>query len=195
MGLQPDTVCYNAVINAWGWSGDRGKSRKAYNIFRRMQEMFESGENVNARPDVVTYNSLLNACAFETSDSDDDRAATMKIAVQSFEAFQASAPNCGWPNHYTFSNMLLAIARQMPMNAKRENLAEATFWQCCKAGHVSPLVISHLRSAVNAERLQLILGSALLVNEVDRFRYDIHKLPREWRRFAPIRRRHGSSGK
>jgi hypothetical protein len=109
----------------------------------------------------------------------------MEIAIQSLEAFQAPAPTYGWPNHITFSNMLLAIGRQMPMSEMRLDLAEATFWQCCKAGHVSALVISHLRNALDEKRLKSVMGSALFVNRADAFSYDMRRLPREWRRCAP----------
>ena len=158
---------------------------RAQKIYQRMLDAYERGKNPEAKPDIVTCNSILNACAFEPSDSQADRATTMDIAIQSLEAFQAPAPAYGWPNHITFSNMLLAIARQMPMSASRFDLAEATFWQCCKAGHVSALVITHLRNALDEDRLKSIMGSALFVNRHDSFSYDMRRLPREWRRYAP----------
>lgn len=188
LDVQPDTVCYNAVINAWGWSDEERKSQRAYKLYQRMMDAYESGRNSNVKPDIITCNSILNACAFERADSDADRAATVEVAIKSLEAFQGPAPKYGWPNHITFSNMLLTIGRQMPMNERRLDLAEATFWQCCKAGHVSALVISHLRNALDAQRLKSILGSALFVNRDDKFSYDMRKLPRDWKRFAPQRK-------
>jgi hypothetical protein len=159
-----------------------------------MMGALESGKNPDLKPDITTCNSLLNACAFEISDSEADRAAAMEIAIQSFEAFQAAAPTYGWPNHITFSNMLLTIGRQMPMNDRRLDLAEATFWQCCKAGHVSALVISHLRNALDEKRLKSVMGPALFVNRPDLFSYDMRRLPREWRRCAPQPRNKSGQG-
>lgn len=185
LDVRADVVCYNAVINAWGWSNEKGKSVKAHALYRRMVDAFESGKNPSAKPDTVTCNSLLNACAFEAADSDAERAATMELAIQILEDFQAIAPSYGWPNHVTFSNMLLAIERQMPMSDRRLDLAEATFWQCCEVGHVSALVISNLRNALNDERLESIMGAALSVNRPDAFVYDMRRLPRDWRRYAP----------
>ena len=157
-----------------------------------MMDAFELDKNPNVKPDIITFNSLLNACAFEKADSEADRAATIEVAIRSLEAFQARAPKYGWPNHVTYSKMLLAIGRQMPMNERRLDLAEATFWQCCKAGQVSPSVISHLRNALDAGRLQKILGSALIVNQDNKFLYDMRRLPNEWRRYAPTRRKERS---
>jgi hypothetical protein len=185
LDVRADSVCYNAVINAWGWSNEKGKAGRAHKLYQRMMDALESGKNPDLKPDITTCNSLLNACAFEKSDSEADRAAVMEIAIQSLEAFQAPAPTYGLPNHITFSNMLLAIGRQMPMSESRLDLAEATFWQCCKAGYVSPLVISHLRNALDEKRLKSVLGPALFVNRPDSFSYDLRRLPREWRRCAP----------
>lgn len=185
LDVRADVACFNSAINAWGWSNEKGKSARAHKLYRRMMDAFESGKNSNLKPDIITCNSLLNACAFETADSEADRAATMEIAIQCLETFQASAPTYGWPNHLTFGNMLLAIGRQMPMSERRLDLAEATFWQCCKAGHVSALVISHLRNALDEKRLKSVMGSSLFVNRADAFSYDMRRLPQEWRRCAP----------
>lgn len=188
LDVQPDTACYNAVINAFGWCDEKGKSQRAFDLYQRMMDAYESGRNLKVKPDIVTCNSILNACAFEKNESDADRAATVETAIHILEAFQTAAPKYGWPNHSTYSNMLLTIGRQMPMNERRLDLAEATFWQCCEAGHVSPLVISHLRIALDSKRLKSILGSALSENRGDKFSYDMSKLPCEWRRFAPQRK-------
>ena len=34
----PDVVCYDALINAFGWSTVPGRSRKCYEIFQSMLE-------------------------------------------------------------------------------------------------------------------------------------------------------------
>lgn len=182
--VEPDVVCFNAVINAWGWSQEKGKASQAHQLYQRMMDHFNSG-NVNAKPDIVTCNSILNACAFDNGVEESERAATMTIAIQTLEAFQSTAPSFGWPNHVTYGNMLLCISRQMPMSDARLDLAEATFWQCARAGHVSALVISQLRNALDGERLKSLLGSALFVNTPEKFSYDMKSLPRDWRRFAP----------
>jgi hypothetical protein len=185
LDVRADTVCYHAVINAWGCSNEKGKSAKAHKLYQRMMEALDSGKNPDLKPDITTCNSLLNACAFEKSETEADRAAAMETAIQSLEAFQALAPTYGWPNHMTFRNMLLTIGRQMPVSERHLDLAEATFWQCCKARHVSALVITHLQNAVDENRLKSVMGPALFVNRPDLFSNDIRQLPREWRRCAP----------
>jgi len=186
--VQPDVVCYNAVINAYGWSDLEGKEQHAYAVLDRMLRSYKSG-NTYSKPDIITCNSILNSCAFAIGN---DRAAAMLVAINTLEKFQSAAPEFGWPNHITFGSMLTAISRQMPQSEKRCDLAEATFWQCCEAGHVSTLVVHSLRGAVTPQRLKKILGSALIANNEHLFKFEMRELPAKWKQFAP-RKAHNAS--
>ena len=179
--VQPDVVCYNAVINAFGWSDLQDKEHQAYAILDQMLTSYKNGI-VDAKPDVITCNSILNACAFATGS---DRVKTMQVAIDTLEKFQSAAPEFGWPNHISYANMLMAISRQMPQSEKRCDLAEVTFWQCCEAGHVSILVVHSLRGAVTPSRLKKILGPALIANSESSFRFELREMPAKWKQFAP----------
>ena len=89
----------------------------------------ESGQNIDAKPDIVTCNSVLNACAFETGCSKADRRTTMDIVVNTFETFQSASPLYGSPDHVTYAQVLLAISKHMSMDETRRKLAETTFYQ------------------------------------------------------------------
>jgi hypothetical protein len=182
--IRPDTVCYNAVINAIGWSDSGGKATRAYAIHERMLDRYNSGET-ETKPDVVTCNSILNACAFDKAENEVERANVMSIAVEVFETFQAQGSIFGFPNHRTYCDMLLCISRQMPMSEKRQKIAETIFYQCADAGHLTSPFISLLRNALDHDRLGCILGPALIVNDKEHFRYNMNLLPREWRKNAP----------
>ena len=129
--VKPDVVTYNALLNAYGWSNDTpNKSTKCVEVYRKMKSLYESGTNLDAKPDIITCNSILNACAFEDTASNPERAAeVMQNVVTIFEEFQSSTPIYGHPNYLTYAHVLLAISRHMPMNSRRNELAEATFWQ------------------------------------------------------------------
>ncbi len=146
--LQPDVVLYNALLNAYGWSSIKGKAEKCSQLFNKMLSLYQSGENRGVKPDIITCNSVLNACAFEVAETQEERAAVMKIVVQMFEFFQSSAPTFGWPNHITYGYVLLASAKHMPSSAKRHEVAEATFWQACRSGYLGALVVTHLQLAL-----------------------------------------------
>jgi hypothetical protein len=130
--VKPDVVSYNAVINAYGWSKEKGKSIKCFEILKKMVNLHESGKTIDAKPDIITCNSVLNACAFETARTDSERAEIMDIIVQTLEIFQMAAPKYGYPDHSTYSQVLLGISKHMPMNDRRLEMAETTFWQVSK---------------------------------------------------------------
>jgi hypothetical protein len=75
---------------------------------------------------------VLNACAFETARTDSERAELMDIIVRTLEIFQMAVPKYGYPDHSTYSQVLLGISKHMPMNDRRLDMAETTFWQVSK---------------------------------------------------------------
>lgn len=184
--ILPDVVCYDALINAYGWSRERGRSLKCYAIYQKMLDLYKSGANISVKPDIITCNSILNACAYETAENDADRAAILNVVVRTLEEFQSRAPEFGWPNHITFSNVLLAIGKHTPIGGdKRVSLAEAAFWQCCQSGHVSVLVIKNLHSVLPWDRFSNLLGNALLSQQHESLHFNWKLLPQEWTRFSP----------
>lgn len=178
--VEADSICYNAVINAYGWSNVVGKEEYAFQV---LMDMLQPDSNV--KPDIITANSVLHCCAFAVTDSEAHKEKVMECAIKTLEIFTCDTPLYGWPDHITFSNMLLTIAKQMPLNEKRVSLAEATFWQCCEGGHVSSLVLQRLRLAIPPERLASLLGSAIVKNTKSSFVFDMQELPVEWRTHAP----------
>lgn len=184
--ILPDVVCYDALINAYGWSKEKRRSLKCYEIYQKMLDLYTSGTNIHVKPDIITCNSVLNACAYETARSDADKAAILNVVVHTLEDFQSRAPEFGWPNHITYANVLLAIGRHTSSDdGKRIDLAEATFWQCCQSGHVSVLVINNLYSVIPWDRFSSLLGNALLSQEHESLHFNWKMLPKEWTRFSP----------
>jgi pentatricopeptide repeat protein len=54
----PNTIAYNKLINTYAQKGD---VKKALDVFHRMQLNFKSTKNKQYRPDIHTYNTILNA--------------------------------------------------------------------------------------------------------------------------------------
>jgi hypothetical protein len=173
--VQPDVVCYDALINAYGWSTVKGKGRKTYEIFQKTLHLYESGKNRFAKPDIIMCNSVINAICYDTADTD------------SLETFQSNTPKFGYPNHVTYANVLLAIAKHMPPGDKRSELAEASFWQCCEVGQVSVLVVAQLHLALPWDRFAQLMGPALKSEKNEALGYNWNELPTEWTRMAPKR--------
>lgn len=184
--VQPDTVCYDALINAIGWSNAGNRAAKAYATYQKMLELYKSRRNILAKPDIVTCNAVLNACVYDEANTDTERHTLMKIVVATLHDFQASAPKFGRPDHLSYSNTLQAIARHVTDSKTRADLAEATFWQCCKDGHVSVLVVTCLhRAMIPWKRFSSLLGDALVSGEGESLVFHWRRLPKEWTRYAP----------
>ena len=108
MAARPDVVCYNALLNAFGWSNStKGKAKRCFDIYLDMRKLYESGRNLDVKPDIITCNSILNACAFEDAVSETESAIVMEVVAKTLEDFQSAAPNFGWPNFLTYSHVLL----------------------------------------------------------------------------------------
>lgn len=56
-GATPDTVVFNAVIDAWSTSGDARSGAHALALLNKMKELRQT-EAYNCAPDVVTYNTV-----------------------------------------------------------------------------------------------------------------------------------------
>jgi hypothetical protein len=150
-----------------------------------MLDLFKSRRNVLAKPDIITCNSVLNACAYDNAETDQERAAIMDVVVKTLEDFQSSAPKFGWTNHLTYANTLQAIQKHVVDPLKRAELAEATFWQCCKNGHVSVPVVTSLHRALPWKRFFDLMSDAIQSGEGEPLHFNWKRLPREWTRFAP----------
>ena len=58
--VRPDTVVFNAVINAWATSKDLQAGTKSLDLMRQMKELANK-QGYDTEPDIVTYNTVLSA--------------------------------------------------------------------------------------------------------------------------------------
>jgi len=63
--VKPTTVSYNAVIDAYSkfdghQEDDTAAGERAESILHHMQQLYESGENVDAKPNTRSYNTVIN---------------------------------------------------------------------------------------------------------------------------------------
>ena len=190
--VQPDVVIYDAVINAFGWANNyAGKAEKCVEIFERMVELYESGRNMDSKPDIITCNSILNACAFEKATTTEEHDRIVETVVRILEEFQARAPEFGTPNHTSYSTAINAVRMHASHDASMRNeLLETLFLQCCESGNVSVLVVNNLHKALPFDRFSNLLGDALMSDASnDRLRFDPKKFPQEWTINAPSRKK------
>ena len=177
--VKPDVVFYNALINAYGWSDQEGRSQKSFEILKHMISLSESGKLTDAKPDTVSFNSVLNACAHEITKDRGTSGSIMKIVVKVFELLNNS-PEYGSPDQRTYAQVLDSIASHMAKNdEKRTRMAEATFLQCASNGLVGPMVIHKLFATISPSRFRALLGPAS-IGKGNKLKFDISELPTEW---------------
>ena len=184
-GIQPDVACYNAVLNAFGWADDYPpKAEKCYNLFHYMTELYDMGWNVDAKPDLITCNSVLNAAAFCHVSDDKGRTRVLQIATMTADIFLTG--KYGHVNHVTFVNLLVAITRHMSPGPRRTALATTAFWQCCQTGNLAVPVVVALHRVLDWDDFKGLLGDAVLSGpQEEKLRFDLDCVPKSWTRHAP----------
>ena len=60
--VKPNTILYNAVLDAWAKSGRREAPKRAEAILHHMEQLNQQG-NEDVRPDTVSYSAVINAWA------------------------------------------------------------------------------------------------------------------------------------
>jgi PPR repeat. len=153
---KPNVFTYTAAINCFARSKDKQKAVQAVNILQRMEEQYRQG-NDSARPNVIAYNSVLNACAYALSDADAAETA-FKIACLVFDEIRTSCHV--QPTHVTYGTFLRVCANLMPTSDVKDRLVEATFKRCAKEGLVSNMVWRNLKAAASPVLLNEFLEQA-----------------------------------
>ena len=176
-----DVVCYNAVLNAWAWSSnEKRKANQAEEIFKTMIQ--RSIYDEECKPDVVTLNTILNACAFTQTVDETISSNALKVAVKAFELFQDESSTLEPPNHLSYGLMLMVFNQLLPPGTLRTNLMKNIFYQCCQAGCLSGFVVTQLQRGVSNIDLKELFGNAVIVDKTKIIRIDKRKVPKEWSR-------------
>lgn len=196
-GFQHTTICHNIVIKAWGRSKDPDAVQRAEAILARLEKNWNSNKDDILKPDVTTYSSVINCCAYYSvggvdrhrdmkEDSDlrsKGRNEAFQVAVRTFRKMCASKTSR--PNNVTYGTLFKAIAHLTPMNEEREILIRKIFDQCCREGEVDTFVLSQVRNAASSSLFQSIVmePAGKKLEPADTFNFGLlKKLPEQWRR-------------
>jgi len=171
---KPNTHTMNTVIDAHAKCHEPHKAVKAYEIFCHMNKIRNSG-NTGIVPNIFTYTTVLNACAFTFRAEEKEEA--FGIALKVFQDLKANP--FVQPTHLTYGTLIKAINNLLPRgDERRDTLIKPIFMQCCEDGQLGRFVLRSLQEAVPAKTyLTLLRGSrkgVVSVNDAD--------LPSEWSR-------------
>lgn len=202
-GYGPNIVTYTAVIMAWARSPlDNIKAQYALKTLKRINEKFkQTGDENSFRPNLYTYNAVLNACATSKNIPAENQEKVTKIMFAVFKALeqQAAKTKQDYPSHITYGILLKGIMNLMPLSDSRDDVVRAIFEKCCRDGQVDTGVIKQLLVSASGELYQQILNSCFendddgsngkrlsqnQLNDPDTVVQDI--LPKNWSRNVKI---------
>ncbi|KAL7489053.1 hypothetical protein ACHAW6_014638 [Cyclotella cf. meneghiniana] len=142
--VSPDATSFATAINAYARSLNYGKADSAYQLFLRMNKLYDLSGHESLRPNNIVFNSVLNACAFTIGDMD-EQCRAIEIANAVFTAMRASQ-HCN-PDEVTYGTYLKVIANQMPPGKQRDKVLRAIFEKAAQDGMVGSLVLRQLKDA------------------------------------------------
>lgn len=167
--LEPVTITYNAVLDAYGRGPNLLKAQEANTLVMKM----EGSERPNMQPDTISYNSVLYACA-NSFGSPDIKKEAFEIAMQTFKKLmkdkQLNATSI------TFSLFFKVLRRLVPPGKARESKLKKTFGLCCDAGMLNNAVWGQITGACSEEEVKALLSGTPLAEVPS----GVSKLPRLW---------------
>ena len=164
-------------------------------MLRRMDKLYRAGYK-EARPDEVTYTSVLNSCAFPAALDERTRRKALDTAIFTLEELQSS--RYGQPNQVTYGTFMKACANLLSDDDEmRLVVIEKVFQQCCADGQVGEMVLAHLPEDLYKKLLSEVQVSGTTISVADlppEWRCNIRKEER-WGRKPPFVRQQGASNK
>lgn len=117
--------------------------------------MLQRMKHVALRPLTITYNNILNACAFSDPVEDDAK----EVLYISVNMLKEAKETCG-ANFITYSTALRVIGTFEKDPMEKWRLARDTFRSCCADGQLTSLVMNQVKFAVSPNQYSLIVQEA-----------------------------------
>jgi hypothetical protein len=177
-GFRPTIAMGNIVIKSIARSKDPDAVIKAERVLLQLEDDYRSGKSP-VRPDVTTYSSVINACAYCIGNAS-KRADALKTALRTFYKLYNMKDEKA--NNITYGTMLKAIQNLMPISEERINLVRDLFDMCCDDGCVDYFVLSQVRFASPQLYRDLVEGPCGLGGPGLKYGLDavLKNVPTEW---------------
>eukprot|EP00804_Cyclotella_cryptica_P003647 CCRYP_002212-RE/>CCRYP_002212-RE protein AED:0.30 eAED:0.30 QI:0/0.66/0.57/1/0.5/0.28/7/1782/683 len=158
--LAPNTICYNAVIDAYARSTSVSKAYRTELLLERMLEESKNG-NILIRPDTITFNSVINAAAQSTFGDGIVRKEAYLIALNAFKTLH-SLDYCK-PSSVTYSSFLKVLQNLVEKGDARDYMAEKVFRLSVGMGLDNDSVKLQLRRTCSSQ----VVAQRILESTVD----------------------------
>jgi len=168
--LHPNTQTWNTVIYAWV---RRGKLERAEKVLKRMEQLAGEAQDSSAKPDVVSFSTLLDGWAKTRRDD------ALPKMEHLFDRMKASGCQ---PSFWTYVTLIHTFARQLPDPQKAHDLLLDMYAEHKQHPELKPntkLVTAVMdawqKSGQGAEKAEALLNWMIEVGETDR-----HLAPNEY---------------
>ena len=142
--ITPDAVTFASVLNCLAKSRSvRNKAEKCSSILKAMIDLHEEDGGIDTTPNIICYNTVLNACAFSAHSGEEERRNALKVAVETFNDMRQG--KYVLPDAVSYGNMLKCCANLMPPGEQRNGMASRLFTSCCDAGLVGGMCLDEIR--------------------------------------------------
>jgi hypothetical protein len=118
--VRPCVRAYSIVLSIIARSKRKDKAVKAQELLHRMESEHRNG-NTSCRPNVYSYNAVLNAAAFSGRDEREQEDA-FRVACSTFDELRMS--DYLEPSDISYGTFLKAIKHLMPESEVRANLVK-----------------------------------------------------------------------
>jgi hypothetical protein len=142
--VRPNLYTYNVLINVVAKSKLPGKAKVAVRMLGRMK-------SVAIRPVTMTYNNVLNACAY----SDrllDNREQILDLALMVFN----EARDTVGANSITYGSYIRVIRFFVDNRLERWQQIRKAFRQCCDDGQFTLQILREAKAGVTAHQYELL---------------------------------------
>jgi hypothetical protein len=113
-------------------------------------------QSVSLTPLTVTYNNVINACAFSYHPKDDKK----EVLGIALELLREAQQTCG-ANYITYGTSLRVICNFEADPSERWHLVRDTFKQCCADGQLTGDVLGRIKDATTPAHYALVRSMAV----------------------------------
>lgn len=179
-GLEPTTVHWNAVLDAYAKSPRPNKLQEARRVWSKLVA-------AQVTPDTVTYNTMLATAANSFGKDKASHKECLDFALEIFRALQED-PHSD-VNSLSFHYLVKALRKFMPRGVERDQLMQRTFDSCCDHGCLSDSILHQLLSQMGWSEKD----KARFFGEYWQMNLSIAGLPSSWSRMTlKLPHRHSS---
>eukprot|EP00547_Thalassionema_nitzschioides_P008382 CAMPEP_0194222934 /NCGR_PEP_ID=MMETSP0156-20130528/34040_1 /TAXON_ID=33649 /ORGANISM="Thalassionema nitzschioides, Strain L26-B" /LENGTH=612 /DNA_ID=CAMNT_0038953907 /DNA_START=301 /DNA_END=2139 /DNA_ORIENTATION=+ len=176
--LEPTSIHYNVVLDVYAKSPHFDKAVRAYGLYQKMMAQ----NTTNTQANIVTYNSILRACA-NTFGSPETKSTAHNIAIKIFDKVLKTCQ----PSSITFVFFFKALRKlqtSSTLQGKEWKAFVKTFQYCCKLGLVNDFVFDQAKLACSNKQQERDLLSSTPLQEQEFGNLKAADLPPKWTRNA-----------